>query len=65
MAGLFKLVNGQLRRICTEYVNPPAPLRSFDWAAWVDGREESGPIGWGATEQRAVEDLMEQLEKDD
>ncbi len=43
--------------IITEYVHPPIPCRHYDWQAWVDGREEDGPKGWGRTEQEAVNDL--------
>ena len=31
-------------------VAQPIPTRHFDWAAWLDGREEDGPFGNGATE---------------
>jgi hypothetical protein len=51
------------RKICTSFVNPPIPIRAFDWQAWVDGQEEAGPYGSGRTEQEAISDLREQLEE--
>ena len=52
------------RRISTEHVYPPIPIRNRDWFA-VDDSTYDGPgcpIGWGATEQEAIEDLLDQLE---
>ena len=43
-------------------INPPIPVRSFDWMAWIDGQEESGPVGYGATKDKALLDLAEQGE---
>jgi hypothetical protein len=51
--------------ICVEFAFPPIPVRSFDWAAWIDGTEERGPIGRGATREAAVDDLLEQLEEEE
>jgi hypothetical protein len=48
--------------IVVEYVYPPIPVRSFDWAAYEDGQEE-GPYGRGATREAAVADLYEQIEE--
>ncbi len=50
--------------IKTQHVFPPIPNRNFDWSACLDGREESGPYGQGATEHIAVADLVEQLMED-
>jgi hypothetical protein len=49
-------------KIVTHYEFPPIPLRDFDWSA-VDGDtyDGTGPVGRGATEQAAIDDLMEQL----
>lgn len=44
--------------IITENIHPPIPSRNHDWQAYVD--PESGPFGYGATEQEAIADLMEQ-----
>jgi hypothetical protein len=49
-----------MRKIITSFVHPPIPLRCFDWQAWRDGDEEGGPRGYGATEDEAVRDLLEQ-----
>lgn len=50
------------RKIITEYVYPPIPVRQFDWSAHFDGDEEDGPCGRGATEEDAISDLMEQVD---
>lgn len=50
-------------KIRTEYVYPPIPDRRFDWSA-VDDDSYDGhgsPIGYGRTEQEAIDDLKEQL----
>ena len=46
----------------TTYVMPPIPMRDHDWCACIDGQEEDGPYGWGATEAEAIADLKEKLE---
>ena len=57
-------------RIVTEFYQPPIPIRKFDWSAidadtydadLVDGEIVGGPCGYGATEQEAIDDLMERL----
>lgn len=49
--------------IKTQCIQPPIPTRGFDWAAWDDNKgADCSPIGRGATEQAAIDDLMEQLE---
>ena len=45
-------------QIHTENVYPPIPLRQFDWSATYDGYEPGDPIGWGKTEQDAIDDLV-------
>jgi len=52
------------RKIAT-YFNPtPMPVRFFDWSATFDGYDGSDgsrePIGRGATEQEAIDDLTQQ-----
>jgi hypothetical protein len=52
--------------IVTVHEYPPIPYRGFDWCAHLDsydGAEDAGhqPVGWGATEKAAIEDLLEQL----
>lgn len=55
-------------KIRTTYVYPPIPIRCFDWSAidddTYDGAEDSHcPIGTGATEQEAIDDLLRQIEE--
>lgn len=47
-----------MRLIKTSYDHPPIPIRSADYSAWIDGMEECGPYGHGATEKEAVSDLL-------
>jgi hypothetical protein len=50
-------------KIKTQCIYPPIPDRSFDWCAYDDATYEPGcPIGYGATEQEAIADLMKELE---
>lgn len=50
--------------IITEYDPPPIPTRQFDWYAIDDDTYEPGcPIGWGTTEQEAINDLLEKLDE--
>ena len=55
-------------KIRTEFVCPPIPIRNFDWSAVDDDTYDGAPdahcpIGWGATEQAAIDDLLAQLEE--
>ena len=44
--------------IKTEYELKPIPFRCLDWMAWYEGFEDEGMlIGYGATEQEAIDDL--------
>ncbi len=54
-------INPPNRKIETEMINPPIPWRSFDWVANFDDNESM--VGFGATEQEAIEDLKAQVEK--
>jgi len=49
--------------IKTSYDPPPVPFRSFDWKAVVGDYDEGDPVGYGATEQEAIEDLIWQIEE--
>ncbi len=51
-------------KIVTDHIHPPIPCRDFDWCAVTEDYDgESGdPIGYGATEQAAIDDLMQQME---
>ena len=44
-------------KIITSFLYPPIPVRSFDWLAYYDGREEAGEYGYGETEEAAIKDL--------
>lgn len=46
--------------IITEYVYPPIPVRHWDWSAY---RDPEGLVGHGATEEEAIQDLLEKEEK--
>jgi hypothetical protein len=48
------------RRIITEHICPPIPIRSCDWQAVFDNYEPGHPMGHGATKEAAVADLIEQ-----
>lgn len=47
------------KKIVTEHVYPPIPVRTHDWCAWFDGEEELGKYGFGETEEAAKSDLLE------
>jgi len=51
-------------KIKTSYELTPMPNRNFDWCAVDDDTYdgEGCPCGWGATEEDAISDLMEQIE---
>jgi len=49
-------------KINTEWVYPPIPNRNYDWAATLEGYESGDYIGYGPTEEKAKENLIEQLE---
>jgi hypothetical protein len=51
-------------KIETEYRPKPIPFRGFDWIA-IDAGSFDGPgspYGHGATEQEAIDELLEQLD---
>lgn len=60
-------------RVSTHFDYPPIPIRNFDWSAVDDSTydcdcDQDGffttcPIGRGATEQEAIDDLLEQIEE--
>lgn len=51
-----------MTKIVTAYDPPPIPTNKFDWQAIDDNSYEPGcPIGFGATEEEAIEDLLKQL----
>lgn len=56
-------------RIITTCIYPPIPIRAMDWAAHYDGDEPNDDgqmtIGYGATEQDAIADLVENNPRDE
>ena len=51
-------------KITTSFRQKPIPTRDQDWIAVFDSSCEPGdPIGYGATEQEAIQDLMDQVEE--
>jgi hypothetical protein len=52
------------RRIITEHVYPPIPIREFDWCATFADYEPGAPQGYGATKQAAIDDLMSQADEE-
>ncbi len=50
-----------MRKIETRIINPPIPVRFFDWCAFEESYEPGRPIGHGATEQEAIDDLLEKV----
>jgi hypothetical protein len=49
-------------KIVTNFDPKPIPLRQFDWSAVDDNYEPGCPIGYGASERDALDDLKGQLE---
>ncbi len=45
--------------INTSYDHPPIPIRNMDWSAWLGDMDIGVPIGRGATEREAIEDLFQ------
>lgn len=74
--GLSVVSTRQEIDLVTTFVFPPVPSRESDWSAIdgntydasYEGEDESGhhwkqgPVGRGATEREAIDDLLDQLE---
>jgi hypothetical protein len=55
-------------KIITQHIFPPIPSRNFDWSAVTDDYDGAPdapvqPIGFGPTEQVAIDNLKEQLQE--
>ena len=51
-------------KIVTSYELKPIPMRCCDWCAVNDETYDyDQPVGYGATEQEAIEDLLSQIEE--
>jgi hypothetical protein len=55
-------------KIRTDYWPKPIPPRQFDWTAIDDDTYDGAPdsctrsqVGYGATEQEAIDDLLQQI----
>jgi len=51
-------------KIVTAHFLPPIPLhiaRNYQWTATLDNYEPGHPIGFGCSEQEAIDDLKELL----
>jgi hypothetical protein len=51
--------------IITEFIYPPIPLRNYDWQANREDYDEDSLIGYGITEEDAINDLIKQEEEQD
>lgn len=49
-------------KIITNEIYPPIPIRDYDWEAVWEDYDESDVIGYGKTEQEAIDNLIEQTE---
>lgn len=54
-----------MARVVTIHVHPPINPSAFDWVAYYAGDESGGSRGFGATEDEAVSDLVENFPHDD
>lgn len=61
MDGIEARQRHRYAKVIVQQVNPPVPTRRWDYAAHIDGQEESALVGHGATEVDALRDLAEQL----
>lgn len=46
-----------MSKIITRFDYPPIPIRKYDWSAIREDYDEGDLIGYGETEQEAIEDL--------
>jgi len=53
-----------MEKILTTHINPPIPVRDYDWEAVRANYDEGDLIGYGKTEKEAVKALLlEESEK--
>lgn len=45
--------------ILTNHINPPIPIRQYDWEAFREDYDEGGIIAYGRTEEEAIKNLLE------
>jgi hypothetical protein len=58
-----RIVNGLRVKIETRNNQPPVTERRWDWSATTSDYEPGHPVGHGATEREAVNDLVLQLQE--
>ena len=51
-------------KIITQNICPPIPSRAFDWIAYQENSDETGPYGFGKTKKEAIKDLNELIDSD-
>ena len=51
-----------MKNIITNHDCPPIPIREYDWSAFRQDWDDGDLIGYGRTEQEAIDDLLEQEE---
>lgn len=56
---LAKLFAPQTRKIIASPTHSPLPVRGHDFCAHYEGEEEAGNYGYGATEEEAIADFIE------
>lgn len=45
--------------IITNHINPPIPIRDYDWEAYYEDYDLGDYVGTGRTEQEAIDNLKE------
>ena len=56
----FDCKTNKMKGIKTTHEFPPIPIRDYDWSAVMEDYDEGDIIGYGRTEQDAINDLMRQ-----
>jgi hypothetical protein len=49
--------NKIMSKVITSHNYPPIPIRNYDWSANREYYDEGDLIGYGETEQEAIDDL--------
>ncbi len=52
-----------MKKILTDYVYPPIPIRWMDWVAYFDGQDGDGPHAFGASKEEAIQNLIDDGEE--
>ena len=53
------------KKITVEHVYPPIPVRDYDWCAYEGDYDLGQRVGYGATREAAIADLMVQIEEEE